>query len=154
MELPENLQDEIRKTVESEGLELVHIGYGRHGRAVLLRVDIDKEGGVTLDDCELISRQLSAWLDVEDAISSKYDLQVSSPGLDRLFYSESDYEKFKGNLVRVKTSKMIGGLHVIVGHLVMYDGETVRVVDPKTKKQKEYEIPMRDIIETRLEPDF
>jgi ribosome maturation factor RimP len=98
-ELPESVERQIEKIVTSEGLELVHIDYHRQGRGFLLRVDIDKEGGVTLGDCELVSQQVSAFLDVEDVVPSEYELQVSSPGLDRKFYKESDYQKFLGRLV-------------------------------------------------------
>ena len=115
--LPDQVEQQIQRIVESEGLELVHIDYRRQGRGFLLRVDIDKEGGVNIDDCQLVSQQVSTWLDVEDPIPGEFELQVSSPGLDRKFYKPSDYEKFIGRLVRVKTSKAIRGLHVIVGRL-------------------------------------
>ncbi len=150
-DLPEHVEKQIEKIVSSEGLELVHIDYHRQGRSYLLRVDIDKEGGVTLDDCETVSQQLSAFLDVEDVVPVEYELQVSSPGLDRKFYKQSDYQKFLGRLVRVKTSKAIRGLHVIVGRLKGYDGETIVVTDPAVKKDPDYEIPLADIKETRLE---
>src|SRR5438552_18306486 len=94
--LPEHVEKQIEKIVSSEGLELVHIDYHRQGRGHLLRVDIDKEGGVTLDDCQLVSQQLSTFLDVQDVVPTEYELQVSSPGLDRKFYSDSDYRKFLG----------------------------------------------------------
>ena len=119
-----------------------------------LRVDIDKEGGVTLDDCSLISQQVSTYLDVDDVVPAEYELQVSSPGLDRKFYRESDYRKFIGRLVRVKTSKAIRGLHVIVGRLTDYDGKRIVVTDPVMKKDADYEIPMGDIKETRLEVEI
>ena len=90
--LPERVEQQIERIVESEGLELVHIDFNRQGRGFLLRVDIDKEGGVTIDDCQLVSQQLSTWLDVEDPIPGEFELQVSSPGLDRRFYKQSDYE--------------------------------------------------------------
>lgn len=140
--------------MESEGLELVHVDYQRKGRAAVLRVDIDKEGGVTLDDCQLVSQQLSTWLDVEDPISGEYQLEVSSPGLDRKFYRDSDYQKFIGRLVRVKTSRPVRGLHVIVGRLKQFDGRTVVVTDLKMKKDADYEIPLADIKETRLEVEM
>src|SRR5438128_3432023 len=108
-DLTEKVQEEIEKIVSSEGLELVHVDYHRQGRGYLLRVDIDKDGGVTLDDCQLVSHQISAYLDVDDVIPSEYELQVSSPGLDRKFYRDSDYQKFLGRLVRVKTSTPIRG---------------------------------------------
>lgn len=152
--LPERVSEEIEKIVTSEGLELVHIEYRRQGRTLLLRIDIDREEGVTLEDCTLVSHQVSAWLDVEDPVPGEYDLEVSSPGLDRKFYRESDYEKFLGRLVRVKTSAAIRGLHVIVGHLKEYDGRRIVVADPKMKKDADYEIPLAEIKETRLEVEI
>src|SRR5687767_5851860 len=153
-EIPGIVEEQVRRIVESEGLELVHIDYRRQGRAYLLRVDIDKEGGVTIDDCSLVSQQVSTWLDVEDPIPAEYELQVSSPGLDRRFYKQSDYEKFVGRLVRVKTAKAIRGLHVIVGRLKEFDGQTVVVTDPVMKKDADYAIPLSEIKETRLEVEL
>ncbi|HEY8848359.1 MAG TPA: ribosome maturation factor RimP [Thermoanaerobaculia bacterium] len=152
--LAERAEKEIETIVESEGLELVHIDYHRQGRGYLLRVDIDKDGGVTLDDCQLVSHQISAYLDVDDVVPSEYELQVSSPGLDRKFYRESDYQKFLGRLVRVKTSKPIRGLHVIVGRLNEYDGRKIVVSDPAVRKDPDYQIPLADIKETRLEVEI
>jgi ribosome maturation factor RimP len=152
--LAERAEKEIETIVESEGLELVHIDYHRQGRGYLLRVDIDKDGGVTLDDCQLVSHQISAYLDVDDVVPSEYELQVSSPGLDRKFYRESDYQKFLGRLVRVKTSKPIRGLHVIVGRLNEYDGRKIVVRDPAVRKDPDYQIPLADIKETRLEVEI
>lgn len=152
--LAENVEQQIQRIVESEGLELVHIDYRRQGGGFLLRIDIDKEGGVTVDDCSLVSQQVSTWLDVEDPIPGEFELQVSSPGLDRKFYKSSDYEKFLGRLVRVKTSKAIRGLHVIVGRLKSFDGATAVVTDPVMKKDPDYEIPLSDIKETRLEVEI
>jgi ribosome maturation factor RimP len=152
--LPEKVELEIEKIVASEGMELVHVDYKRQGRGYLLRIDIDKEGGVNLDDCKLISNQLSTWLDVEDPVPSEYELQVSSPGLDRKFYRDSDYQKFIGRLVRVKTSRAIRGLHVIVGRLKEFDGQKIVVMDPAVKRDPDYEIHLADIKETRLEVEI
>jgi ribosome maturation factor RimP len=152
--LPEQVEQQIQRIVESEGLELVHIDYHRQGRSFLLRVDIDKEGGVNIDDCQMVSTQISTWLAVEDPIPGEFELQVSSPGLDRKFYQTSDYQKFIGRLVRVKTSKAIRGLHVIVGRLKEFDGTTVVVTDEVMKKDPDYTIPLADIKETRLEVEI
>ena len=152
--LPEKVASEIEKIVTSEGMELVHIDYRRQGRSYLLRIDIDKETGVALEDCESISRQVGAWLDVEDPVPGEYELQVSSPGLDRKFYKDSDYQKFLGRLVRVKTSKPVRGLHVIVGKLKEFNGGEIVVTDPKVKKDPDYVIPLADIKETRLEVEI
>ena len=110
--------------------------------------------GVTLEDCENVSRQVSAFLDVEDVVPAEYELQVSSPGLDRKFYKQSDYQKFLGRLVRVKTSRPVRGLHVIVGKLKEYDGQNIVVSDPAVKKNPDYQIPLADIKEARLEVEI
>ena len=153
-ELPERVEQQIERIITSEGMELVHIDYRKQGRTWLLRIDIDKEGGVTLDDCQLVSQQVSTWLDVDDVVPGEYELQVSSPGLDRKFYRESDYRKFIGRLVRVKTAAAIRGVHVIVGRLKEFDGNTVVVTDPAVKKDPDYAIPLAEIKETRLEVEM
>ena len=152
--LADSVEQQIQRIVQSEGLELVHIDYRRQGPGFLLRIDIDKEGGVTVEDCSLISQQVSTWLDVEDPIPGEYELQVSSPGLDRKFYKPSDYEKFLGRLVRVKTNRSIRGLHVIVGRLKSFDGTKAVVTDPVMKKDPDYEIPLEAVKETRLEVEI
>jgi len=89
--------------LESLGVELVDIEYGKVGRDAVLRLFIDKVGGITLDICAEVSRELSMILDVEDVIACNYTLEVSSPGLDRPLKKPSDYERFSGRLIRVRT---------------------------------------------------
>lgn len=89
--------------LESMGLELVDIEFGRVGPDAVLRLFIDKEGGVMLDDCAQFSRELSLILDVEDVIAVNYTLEVSSPGLDRPLKKQSDYDRFVGRLIKVRT---------------------------------------------------
>lgn len=93
----------VMPILDSMGLELVDIEFGRVGRDPLLRLFIDKDGGITLDQCADVSRELSLILDIEDAISSNYTLEVSSPGLDRPLKKQSDYERFAGRLIKVRT---------------------------------------------------
>ena len=152
--LPERVEKEIETIAASEGLDLVHIEYRKQGHGFLLRIDIDKEGGVTVEDCELVSHQVSAFLDVDDVVPAEYELQVSSPGLDRKFYKLSDYQKFLGRLVRVRTSRAIRGLFVIVGRLKEFNGETIVVTDPVMKKDPDYVVPLADVKETRLEVEI
>lgn len=154
LQVPENTWDTIRRIVEAEGLELVHLDYSRKGRGFLLRIDIDREGGVTVEDCSLISNQVSTYLDVEDFVPGEYDLEVSSPGLDRKFYSSNDYQKFLGRKVRVKTGAAVHGLHVIVGTLQSFDGDRIVVFDPTIKGGREYPIELKDVKETRLEVEI
>jgi ribosome maturation factor RimP len=89
--------------LESMGLEMVDIEFGRVGPDAVLRLFIDKDGGVMLDDCAALSRELSMILDVEDVIACNYTLEVSSPGLDRPLKKLSDYERFAGRLIKVRT---------------------------------------------------
>jgi ribosome maturation factor RimP len=86
-----------------EGLELIDVELGGSGGRQILRLFIDKSGGVSLDDCSSISRAVSAALDVEDPIQGAYDLEVSSPGLDRPLKTPEHFQKFAGKRVRVKT---------------------------------------------------
>lgn len=93
--------------VTSVGMELVDIEYVRRGRDAILRLYIDKEGGVTLDDCADISREFSVLLDVEDIIPVRYTLEVSSPGLDRPLRRLEDFQRFIGRLAKIKTHDMM-----------------------------------------------
>ncbi len=89
--------------LDSLGLELVDIEFGRVGPDAVLRLFIDKVGGVMLDDCAEFSRELSMVLDVEDVIACNYALEVSSPGLDRPLKKQADYDRFVGRLIKVRT---------------------------------------------------
>lgn len=94
--LEQNLQEMLQSTVEDLGCELWGIECQRTGRFMTVRLFIDKEGGVTVDDCADVSRQVSAILDVEDPIADKYNLEVSSPGLDRPLFTLAQYERYIG----------------------------------------------------------
>ena len=85
------------------GIGLVDLEYKREGRDMVVRVFLEKEGGITLDDCADVSRQLSDILDVEDFMPEHYTLEVSSPGICRPLKKVADYERFMGHLVKVKT---------------------------------------------------
>jgi ribosome maturation factor RimP len=93
----------VRPILETLRLELVEIEFKRTGREAVLRLFIDKEGGVMLDDCADVSRELSLILDVEDFIPCAYTMEVSSPGLDRPLKTPADYERFAGRLIKVRT---------------------------------------------------
>ena len=95
------IEQHARKIAESEGLELKDLEYKTGQSRSLLRIFIDKNGGVTLNDCENVSRQLSAVLDVNDLVREAYVLEVSSPGMDRPFKTDQDYQKSIGRTVRI-----------------------------------------------------
>ncbi|MDY4595224.1 MAG: ribosome maturation factor RimP [[Pasteurella] aerogenes] len=99
--LEEKLQDLLQGSVEDLGCELWGIECQRAGRFLTVRLYIDKKGGVTVDDCADVSRQVSAILDVEDPIADKYNLEVSSPGLDRPLFTLPQFERFVGEEIAV-----------------------------------------------------
>ena len=99
--LEQNLQEMLQGAVENLGCELWGIECQRAGRFMTVRLFIDKEGGVTVDDCGDVSRQVSAILDVEDPIADKYNLEVSSPGLDRPLFTLPQFERYIGQDIAV-----------------------------------------------------
>ena len=99
--LEQNLQEMLQGAVEDLGCELWGIECQRVGRFMTVRLFIDKEGGVTVDDCADVSRQVSAILDVEDPIADKYNLEVSSPGLDRPLFTLPQFERYIGQDIAV-----------------------------------------------------
>ena len=99
--LEQNLQEMLQGAVEDLGCELWGIECQRAGRFMAVRLFIDKEGGVTVDDCADVSRQVSAILDVEDPIADKYNLEVSSPGLDRPLFTLPQFERYIGQDIAV-----------------------------------------------------
>ncbi|HHF5724279.1 ribosome maturation factor RimP [Haemophilus influenzae] len=99
--LEQNLQEMLQDAVEDLGCELWGIEYQRVGRFMTVRLFIDKDDGVTVDDCADISRQVSAILDVEDPIADKYNLEVSSPGLDRPLFTLLQFERYIGQDIAV-----------------------------------------------------
>lgn len=149
----------IAPILEQMVLELVDLEFKHEGRDWVLRIFIDKEGGVTLDDCADLSREVGAVLEVEDVIEAAYRLEVSSPGLDRPLRRPQDYERFKGALVKVKTFEKLdpdGRGHerkTFVGRLVgLEDGQvTILQVD---KKGGEVSFPLEGIAKANLEPEF
>jgi ribosome maturation factor RimP len=97
----EEIETLVRKIVEAEGMELVDLEFKTGKSRDLLRIFIEKNGGVTLDDCENISRQVGAVLDVKDLLKQAYVLEVSSPGIDRPFKTERDFQRNLGRTIKV-----------------------------------------------------
>lgn len=93
--------------LDSLGIELVDMDFRKEGQGMILRLFIDKSGGIMLDDCAAVSRELSALLDVEEIITVEYNLEVSSPGLNRPLTKPADYLRYAGKLVKVRTYDMV-----------------------------------------------
>lgn len=144
-------RDMARGILEFAGMELVHLEMKREPGGLFLRLYIDKAGGVNLDDCSRISRQLSAQLDLEDPIPGRYTLEVSSPGLDRPLYGERDYERFAGRRVRVTTFSPVDGRRRFVGRLVGLVDGAVRLA---LEDGREVGIPTENVAKARLEVEI
>ncbi len=113
--------------LDSYGMELVDIEYRREQHGWVLRLYIDKDEGVSLDDCGMVSRELAATIEVEELIEGQYNLEVSSPGLTRPLKKLSDFEKFKGQCVKVKCYEPLEGQKKFIGTISKVDGEDVSI---------------------------
>jgi ribosome maturation factor RimP len=131
---------------ESEGLELVFIEFQREATGWVLRIYVDKDGGVTLDDCAKVSRQLGDILDVGLENIWPYHLEVSSPGEHRPLGKMSDFKKFSGHLATIKTREPIDGQKNFKGILKSTNGETVHLL----MEDKTVTIPFQEIVRARL----
>ncbi len=136
-----------REAAQALGYTVEDVQLLGSGQKLVLRISIDKEGGVTIGDCELMSRQLGALLDVEDLIPGRYYLEVSSPGLDRPLKSPADFVKHKGKLIRVSTKTPLDGQNFLIGRLEEAKEEAfvIRV------GEKDLEIPYKAVTKARLE---
>lgn len=129
--------------------ELAWVRYVQESGHWILRIVIDRDGGVTVEDCAAVSRQLSTLLDVEaDLIPHSYNLEVSSPGLDRPLRQDVDFRRFSGRRVRIRTSDAVRGRKVLRGTLRGIEGETVLLED---EAGDVLDVPRQRIVEARLE---
>ncbi len=143
--------DLVMPIIEKENFELVDVEFKKEGPHRYLRVFIDKEGGITLDDCQKVSEALSDRLDEVDPIEENYFLEVSSPGLDRPLKKDADFERFKGELVEVKLYEPLNGQKVIEGELVgLVEGQ----IHLNVKNVGLIEIPKEKAALTRLAIKF
>ncbi|WML39092.1 ribosome maturation factor RimP [Neobacillus sp. OS1-2] len=132
------------------GLELVDIEYVKEGKSWFLRVYIDKDTGVDIEDCGLVSERLSEKLDEIDPIPHNYFLEVSSPGAERPLKKEKDFEKAIGKNVFIKTYEPINGEKSFEGTLLEFDGQLVKIeIKIKTRK-KIIDIPFEKVANARL----
>ena len=150
MKIDPRILEIIERVTKRENLELVHaemVG----GRNAVLRIYIDKPGGVTHDDCAKVSDQVGLIVDVEDLIPHQYVLEVSSPGLDRGLYKPEDYERFAGLPTHIKLFAPINGQRNFHGTLVGLDreGGLVALVDDETGKR--HRLPLDQITKAYVE---
>jgi ribosome maturation factor RimP len=125
----ERVEKIARAAAADSGVDLVHVELAGIKRDQVVRVYIDKEGGVTIEDCTNVSRTVETVLDADDFMPGKYVLEVSSPGIERQLYSLADFVKFAGQLAKVKTKIDIDGQKTFVGAITAVAGEEITLDD-------------------------
>lgn len=126
MDRLEKVREIVERVAASEGLELVELEFRGRSPSAVLRVFLDKPGGITIADCQSVSHQISAILDVEDPIEGSYTLEVSSPGLDRKLSKPADFERFAGRQVKLALRGPRQGPHHFQGRLLgMEEGKVL-----------------------------
>lgn len=133
--------------VDSMGYELVGVEFHGGEHHGVLRIYIDSENGITVDDCAKVSRQLSAVLDVEDPIVQAYDLEVSSPGINRPLFKRLDYQNYAGNEVKIKLAVALDGRKNFSGVLQGIDDNDQVIIDVDNEI---FELPLHDIAKANL----
>ena len=149
-EIVERVSSLVDPLLKEEGTELVETEYRREPRGWVLRLYIDKAGGVTLDDCSRISQEIGRILDVEDIISVPYTLEVSSPGLRRPLRKEEDFIKYRDRAIRLNTVTPIGNRRHFKGKLLGVVDHCVEImIDQET-----FRIPLTNVAKANLEIEF
>lgn len=115
----------IEPTVSALGLELWGIEHIQQGKYSLLRIYIERDAGVVIEDCEQVSKQVSALLDVEDPISGEYTLEVSSPGIERPLFSAKQFAQFAGSEVKLRMHSPVSGRRNFKGKIVKVEGDSI-----------------------------
>ncbi len=147
---PEHLLNLIEPIVEGLGYECVGIDYNPHPRHGLLRIYIDSENGILVDDCTKVSHQISGVLDVEDPIQGNYQLEVSSPGADRPFFKISQFEEYLDETVAVNLFRAIEGRRKITGLIKKVEGDVITLQEG----EQIYEVPFDAMSKARLVPEY
>jgi ribosome maturation factor RimP len=142
------------RVTSGRGFELVDVEVRRERGGHFVRLYVDKEGGIGLDELQSVSEEVSAILDAEDPIDSTYTLEVSSPGLDRPLKGEADYRRFVGRLVKLSSYEPWEGRRHWTGRLQSVEEGQVTVTLEKEKKGTTARIPLEKIAHGRLEVEF
>jgi ribosome maturation factor RimP len=146
----EQLIELLEPVVKRQGFELADLELNLGNDSGLLRIFIDSKAGITVENCADVSRQVSSLLDVEDPIPGYYNLEVSSPGLNRRLWRAADFERFAGCEVKVKLKRLIDERRNIKALLIGCEGSTVKLQEG----DKEIAVPLQEIDMARLVPDY
>lgn len=147
---PEHLVNLIEPIVEGLGYECVGIEYNPHPKHGLLRIYIDSDNGILVEDCSKVSHQISGVLDVEDPIQGNYQLEISSPGEDRPFFKVSQFERYIGSTVLVNLFKAIDGRRKITGIIEKVEDDIITLKDG----EQVFEVPFVAMSKARLVPEY
>ena len=160
----DKVQEIVERVAASSGLEVVEVELRGGGKARMLRIFIDKPGGVTHDDCSNFSREVGTIFDVEDAVpGGSYTLEVSSPGLDRKLSKPAEFERFSGSLVKMMTREPINGNRYFEGRLEWLGDGRIGLELTSRKKSKKHdaqeagssiEIELANVEKANLVPEF
>lgn len=126
-EVVQRVWKELESQLGEQGYELVEVEFGQHGHHWILRIFVDREGGISLDDCTAVSQLLNPLLDASDFIDGSYLLEVSSPGFARPLRKPADFGRFAGERVKVRTNLPVGGRKKFTGILKGIAADTVTV---------------------------
>ncbi len=151
MALTETVRELVTPILDSLSLSLFDITYQKAGKRGLLRIFIDKEGGVTLDDCQRVSREVGAILEVKDVVPGSYNLEVSSPGINRPMRHESDYERYTGSKLKIRLYAPLENRKTYIG---LNRGIDKGILTLEITPEQILRIPITDIARANLEVDF
>jgi ribosome maturation factor RimP len=140
----------IEPSIDNMGLELVEVEFKKEQGQWILRVYIDREGGVRLQDCEKVSREIEPLLDVEDPVIHSFTLEVSSPGLQRPLKRISDFQRFQGKLAKIKLYTPIESEKKFCAHILRVEGDQI-ILD---REGKILQVPFANIAKANLEIEW
>ena len=146
----DKLEEMLRPGIEALGFELWGVEYQSHAKRSMLRIYIDAEAGISVDDCAKVSHQVSGVLDVEDPITGEYTLEVSSPGMDRPLYRLEQYAEYIGSDINIRLRIAFEGRRKFQGRLVAIEGDEVVI----QLDGHEYLLPFEQIDRAQIVPSF
>ncbi|WP_444997193.1 ribosome maturation factor RimP [Aliikangiella sp. IMCC44359] len=146
----DKLTDMLRPAAEALGYEFLGVEYIGQGKHTILRIYIDHENGITVDDCASVSHQASGILEVEDPISSQFNLEVSSPGLERPLFTLAHFEQFVGSEVQIRCHVGVNGRRKFKGKLISTDDQQLKIMVDNV----EFVLDFGDVDKANLVPDY
>jgi ribosome maturation factor RimP len=152
LDMIERVKKITSKLLQEKGIELVNVTYKKQGPVMVLRVIVDKKGGVTIDECAWVNERLGESLDKENFLIESYTLEVCSPGLDRPLKTKNDFEKVKGSVIKVHTYVPLEDKREHVGKVVSCDDEYVMIELKDTTTARK--IPLDKISRAQVEIEF